>query len=388
MKIAICSLSELTYVSEFIDAAEALAQRHEVRYFLGYPNTGSIKLLHRRGLPFEVMLDTKPELGHPASANSTHDLFSGFFFKQAEWVLPNLIRQMKAWGADIVISHLRDFAGINAAETLGIPVVSFGSHANPCRREPVDPPFGSGLSRTSTSAQRQLMWRLHRDFHRKIDDEYNRRLRLPFGLSAIENSTTHVSQKLVLLSIIASLGYGNSPSVHFVGPLCFRPKVIPVADEADLIGELQISPRPRVFLSLGSTYGTALGNECLAALDGFKGTVITRYFEDVFSVIEASDVVVTVCGGKTVMDALAHGKPMVGLPQQGEQKEIALALSEQGAAILPCLRRWDAEAFRSAVEDVCGEPAYREAARKLQQEVVNSGRAAEVENLLSRFHLC
>jgi UDP:flavonoid glycosyltransferase YjiC (YdhE family) len=88
------------------------------------------------------------------------------------------------------------------------------------------------------------------------------------------------------------------------------------------------------------------------------------------------------------MDALAQGKPIVALPRQGEQKEIALALAEEGAAILPCPRKWDAEAFLNAVGEVCHKPSYREAARRLQQEVMDSGRVAEVENLLSRFHLC
>jgi UDP:flavonoid glycosyltransferase YjiC (YdhE family) len=388
MKIAICSLSELTHVSEFIDAAEALARRHEVRYFVGYPNAESLALLQRRGLPFEVMLETKPALEHPATAASTYDLFSGFFFRQAELILPALLRQMKEWGTEIVFAHLRDFAGLNAAEALGIPVVSFGSHTNPVRREPVDPPFGSGLSRQATAGQKQLMWGLQRDFHFKIDEEYNRRLRRPLGLSAIQNSTTHVSRRLVLLSIIPSLGYGHPSPVHFVGPLCARHKVSPAPEEADLIRELRSSPRPRVFLSLGTTYGTDLRDDCLAAFDGFEGTVITGFFEDVLSVTEACDVVVTVCGGKTVMDALARGKPIVALPRQGEQKEIALALAEEGAAILPCPRKWDAEAFLNAVGEVCHKPSYREAARRLQQEVMDSGRVAEVENLLSRFHLC
>ena len=402
MKIAICSLSEFTYVAEFIDAAEALGHRHEVRYFLGYRSPAAAELLESRGIAYDVMLDRPPALSGPAEARSTRDLFTGYFFKQAELVLPQLPARLATWGADAVLSHLRDFAGINAAEVLGVPVVSFGSHANPIRREPCDPPFGSGLSRTAPDAQRRLMWKYDREFHAALDDTYNRSFRDPYGLVPVQGSSTHASGRLIVLSLVPSLGNTNSPTpdrVRYAGPLFSRTQAGVAETERELLKRIAVSPRPRVFVSLGTTYGPALVDRCLDALEGFAGTVVAsgktaplgasrkmcaRFFQDVDAVLRACDAAVTVCGGKTVMDVLAHGLPIVGLPCQGEQKEIAMALREHGAAVLPCPRKWDALAFRSAVEAVCRDPACRHAAGLLQAEIAASGGAAlAVEETLS-----
>lgn len=394
MKIAICSLSTFTYVAECVDAAVLLARSHEVRFLLGFRSAPAIALLERLGLAYEVLLDEPPVLAGAAAAGSTRELFTDFFFRQAEAVMPTLPARLEAWGAEIVLSHLRDFAGINAAAVLGLPVVSFGSHANPVRCEPDDPPFGSGLSRTAPPSRRQLMWQFDREFHASLDPIYNRTFRQPYGLTPVHRASTHASEQLILLSLIPALGNTNAPvpaHVRFVGPLYSSAGASAGPDEQALLEQIAASPRPRVFISLGTTYGASLVHAGLDALERFDGTVIASgtptvrsapgqigapFFHDVHSVLRACDAAVTVCGGKTVMDMLAHGLPIVGLPQQGEQKDVAMALHAHGGAILPCLRKWDAAAFRAAVESACRDDVHRAAASRLRAEVVSSGGAA------------
>ena len=401
MRVAICALSAFTYVAECIDLAVALAREHEVRYFLGYQDNAAIALLERRGVACEIILDEPPRLVSPAAARSTRELFTGFFFAQADAVLTHLPARLTAWGADVVLSHLRDYAGINAAAVAGLPAVSFGSHANPIRRESYDPPFGSGLSRSAPEAQRRLMWQYDREFHLELDAIYNRTCRLPYGLPPVQGASTHASDRLILLSLIPALGNTNARTpdhVRYVGSLFSKAQPVVSDGERALLEQLTCSRHPRVFVSLGTTYGASLAPQCLDALSGFSGTVVASgcpaarveqgaiqapFFSDVDAVLRACDAVVTVCGGKTVMDVLAHGLPVVGLPRQGEQKEIAMALQEQGAAILPCLRKWDADAFVSAVETTCADDGYRRAAARLQAEVASSGGAAQaVEEVL------
>lgn len=395
MKVAICALSAFTYVAECIDLAVALSREHEVRYFLGYRDTVAIALLERRGVAYEVILDAAPHLVRPAAARSTRELFTGFFFAQANAVLKQLPARLTAWGAEVVLSHLRDYAGINAAAVAGLPAVSFGSHANPVRRESCDPPFGGGLSRSAPEAQRRLMWQYDREFHLELDAIYNRTCRLPYGLPPVQHVSTHASDRLILLSLIPALGNTSAPApdhVRYVGSLFSKAHTVVSDEERALLEALARTPRPRVFVSLGTTYGSTLAPQCIEALSGFAGTVVASgspavrvdsrcieapFFADVDAVLRACDAVVTVCGGKTVMDVLAHGLPMVGLPRQGEQKEIAMALQEQGAALQPCLRKWDADAFVSAVETACADDGYRQAAARLQTEVVASGGAAQ-----------
>jgi len=394
VKVAFCSLSEFTYVAECVDAAVALAREHDVRYLLGFRSRAAVELLESRGLSYEVVLNESPTLAGPAAARSTADLFAGYFFKQAEAVLPQLPGRLAAWGADIVLSHLRDFAGINAAAIVGVPVVSFGSHANPVRSEPHDPPFGSGLSRTAPERHRRLMWEYDREFHAGLDAVYNRTFRLPYGLAPVQGSSRHTSDALILLSTIPALGNTNSPTpdrVRYVGSLFSKSQAGVSELENGLLERLANSPRPRVFVSLGTTYSASLVHRCLGALEEFGGTVIasgttaTRseprficapFFQNVHAVLRACDAVVTVCGGKSVMDALAHGLPIVGLPRQGEQRDIAMALREHGAAMLPGLRKWDARAFCSDVETVCRDDSYREASSRLKAQVASSGGSA------------
>ncbi len=401
MKIAICSLSTFTYVAECVDAAVVLARSHDVRFMLGFRSAPAVALLERLGLAYEVLLDEPSVLAGAAAARSTRELFTDFFFRQAEAVMPQLPARLAAWGADVVLSHLRDFAGINAAAIVGLPVVSFGSHGNPVRCEPVDPPFGSGLCRTAPASRVQLMWKFDREFHDGLDAIYNRTLRQPYGLPPVHHASTHASERLILLSLIPALGNTNAPvpaHVRFVGSLFSNAGASAGPGEQALLERIAASPRPRVFVSLGTTYGASLVPRCLDALEAFEGTVIASgtpaarvepgrvcapFFQDVHAVLDACDAAVSVCGGKTVMDLLAHGLPIVGLPRQGEQQDVAMALREHGAALLPALRKWEPPAFRSAVESACRDDIYRTAANRLRADVASSGGAVQaVEEVL------
>jgi UDP:flavonoid glycosyltransferase YjiC (YdhE family) len=158
--------------------------------------------------------------------------------------------------------------------------------------------------------------------------------------------------------------------------------------------------RPRVFLSLGTTYAGLFLERALEALRDFPGGVIvswsgvpssafaladraervvySRFFSNVAAVLRQVDAVVTVAGGKTVMDALREGKPLICLPGQGEQREIALALRAAGAAEIPCAWKWDSTEFSEAVRKVSSEFRYTRAAEVLQAEILamNGPRAA------------
>ena len=97
MKIAICSLSTFTYVAECVDAAVVLARSHDVRFMLGFRSAPAVALLERLGLAYEVLLDEPPVLAGAAAARSTRELFTDFFFRQAEAVMPQLPARLAAW---------------------------------------------------------------------------------------------------------------------------------------------------------------------------------------------------------------------------------------------------------------------------------------------------
>jgi UDP:flavonoid glycosyltransferase YjiC (YdhE family) len=401
VRIAVCSLSEFTHVSEFLDAAVYLGERHSVRFFPGFARPAATALLDGRGLAQLPCIaeGAAPEPADPVSLGSAAALFERYFLAHAEAVLPRLLSALQAFRPDLVLAHLRDYAGVAAAELLGVPLVSFGSHASPVRREEVDAPFGAPLDRDAPAGLRRLLWDLQRDFDARVDRIHNERIRRPHGLPDVEGTATLHSGRLVILSLIPALSSKRSPEpafVRHVGPLFSRRGGSAGQAEAALLERIASSPRPRVFLSLGTTYVSRLMEPCLGALADFPGTLVTSgggrvlqapapmagrlyapFIADVDAVLEHVDAVVTVGAGKSVVEALAHGCPLVCLPQQGEQWEIALAVRSLGAGAVPCRGRFDPVAFARSTLEVATDSAYASSARTLSKELARSGGGRE-----------
>lgn len=398
-RIGVFSLSSFTHVAEGIDLAASLAAGHEVRLFTG--SSDAAALIEDRGLERDTAFDVLPELAPPYTRNA-FGLLSGYFLRYAELCLPRLLPALERWRPDLLLVHLRDYAGVAAAEKLGVPFVSFGSHTSPERVEPDDVPFGAGLYRDARAGMKRLMWGRKHGLDARLDPLHDQRIRRPLGLSPARATSTLCSPRLVLLGLVPALTPRSTPEpahVRYVGPL-FRglgDKAGPA--ERHALARLADAPRPRVFVSLGTTYRNRCLEPCLEALRGFEGSLVVsgsvseghrliarEMFADVDAVHAEVDAVVTVGAGKTVMKALEHGRPMVCLPQQGEQREIACALAAHGAALFPCPRRFEPARLARAVTEVASGGAYAEAARALggtidQTDGLDGARAA-IEGLL------
>lgn len=406
MKIAICSLSQFTYVAEFIDAAQGLKEKYEVCYFLGFYCQNSIKLLQQRNIPYQVLLDRridiKSVLIDPATVSSPYEIFQKYFLKQAKLLLPKLLKTIKAWKPDLIGSHYRDYAGMTAAEILEIPMMSFGTAGSPFRVEGIDPPYGIGVSIDTPNRVMQIFWELNRKFNRKVDRLYNETIRQPYGLSKISGVSTLHSSQLVLLSMISSLSNKSSldpPYIKFVGPLFSSRSESIEIEEVDTIAAIAASPKPRIFISLGTIHIEST-IKCLKALENFNGTLIVSlggknsvnfgsllqgkniiwrsFFNDFYRVLELIDAVVTTASGKTVLESLSVGKPLVCLPRQGEQYENALQIQFLGAGALPCPKNWNSQKFATITEQVASEEKYRKSAYILQSEIKLSGGVKKV----------
>lgn len=402
MKIAICSLSSFSYIANFAEVAQGLSKTHEVCYFLGFQSQPSIYFLCQKQITYKVLLDPYWKIDSvlisPTSASSTHALFQQYFIKYSQLILPYLLRELESWQPDLVGSFLRDYAGITAAEILNIPCFSFGPYCSPSRVETIDPPFGTAIDRDAPDRFKRLMWRQHYAFEEKITPFYNQHIRQPYGLSDVRGISTLHSNRLTLLEMIPSLSNKYSPEPSYIKYTgLWRSNQQPITPEAEahLIDRIQAMPHPRVFLSLGITYAERLLEPCLQALAEFPGTVIVSlsgktylplrallelphivwysFFENMDAIIRISDAVVSVGAGKTVLRCLAQGKPLICVPQQGEQWEIALALRSVGAAEIPCPRKWDAKTFVEIAKQVATEERYAQVAKRLQAEIQQCG---------------
>ena len=406
MKIAICSLSSFTHVAEFLDAAQWLGDAHEIRYFPGFRTAAAEQLLEGRGMPavYTFAADNDANRLVPLQeANDTDQAFGDYFFRHAALALPGLIRALRGWQPDWVFSHLRDFAGITAAEYLGIPFASFGSHQSPARVEPVDPPFGAGQPRQADGRRIALAWRHHHRFNERMDAVFNARVRRPLGLPDVHGASTLHSTRLTLLTLPSffSNKSSNEPSyVHFIGPQFCRRACAPDETELRLFDRIRHSPRPRLLIAAGSTYGGRLMPVLLEALTRFEGSIViaaepstlppgersahnvvcARFFCDMNSLHELVDLVVITGAGKSATDALRQGRPMLCIPCQGEQMENSFALESLGAAKI-CGRR-DEMDIRKQVSALLDDASYRSAARLLGERM-KAERSGAAEMILS-----
>jgi len=413
VRIAICSLSQYTHVAEVVDAAEYLAQRHEVCYFVGFNTKSTADLLSGRGIPYRILLD--PELDIQKAMASADDfrsaekLFEFFFFRHAELVLPKLIPALESWQPDLIVSSIRDYAGLTAGEVLNKPVATFGV-TSPIRERDSDPPLFSGVSRDCPDRMRKMMWKFHEHFHAKMDPIYNRRIRRPYSLPDISGVSSLHSSELVFLWSVPSLSNKYSPDppyVRYVGPLSTKKGSSIEPEEAEILDRLDSSNGPRVLITLGTFHSADLLEPVMAALSDYSGTIVVcagassdtelsaylakanvisrPFFFCINEILNRVDAVVNVANGKSTLDALSFGKPLVCFPRQGEQFEIAHRLQDLNAAIAPCLRKWDASKVRDAVERVTKDDRYRQAALGLRDEIGDSGGAREVERLLENL---
>ena len=398
-RIGVFSLSSFTHVAEGIDLAATLAAHHEVRLFTGSPAAAA--LIEDRGVAYQTAFDVLPELA-PSHTRDAFALLSGYFLRHAELCLPRLLPALERWGPDLLLVHLRDYAGFAAAEKLGLPLVSFGSHTSPERVEPEDPPFGAGLGADARPGVKRLMWELQHQLDARLDRVHDERIRRPLGLAPAKGTSTLRSSRLILLGLLPALTPRCTPEpehVRYVGPLFRGLGGKPGQDEQRALARLEAAPRPRVFVSLGTRYREICLGPVLDALRDFDGSLVVagavpegprrvarEMFTDLDTVHAMVDAVVTTGSGKTVMAALRHGRPMVCVPQQGEQREIASTLTAWGAAALPCPRRFDPERLARAVAEVASSHAHARAARALggsidQAQGLPRARAA-IEELL------
>ena len=84
---------------------------------------------------------------------------------------------------------------------------------------------------------------------------------------------------------------------------------------------------------------------------------------------------VTTGGAGTTMAGLRAGVPLVLVPTSWDKPDIALRMVEAGVAVRVSPRRCTPEALRAAVDEVLGDPRYRENAARIAAQACCCARA-------------
>jgi UDP:flavonoid glycosyltransferase YjiC (YdhE family) len=263
------------------------------------------------------------------------------------------------------------------------------------------PPLGSrvGVPRTRRTRARARVVRaigtlLARPGRRRIDQ-----LRANHGLPPLEGSVNQVLGRLPLYLVASIPGldldrHDLPPGVHYVGPLLWHPP--DPAGTAEWLNTLP-ADRPWVHVTEGTSHHQdpfllRAGEVGLAGApyeailttgrsraDSFSATAPNVHVRDWLAhdtLLPRCSALVTTGGAGTTMAGLRAGLPLVLVPTSWDKPDIALRMVEAGVAVRVPPRRCTPQALRAAVDEVLGDPRYRENARRVAGELAAAPGAA------------
>ena len=302
----------------------------------------------------------------------------------------DLLAELKRAPADLVVSSEMLPGVMAGCEAVGQPFALFA--ANLCLYPlPGMPAFGPGLPPPTTPDELALHDQIRLGTHALLDG----------GLPAL-NATreglglpplAHVADQ-----VLAARGYllGTSRAFDFpvetlpaglqyVGPQLAEP----VWADAWSAPWPEEDRRPLVVIGFSTTFqnharvlqatidaAATLPIRALVTLGGVDrdSVIATRNVWLVPSaphnaLMQAASVVVTHGGHGTVMRALRHGRPMLVIPHGRDQAENAVRVASRGAGLMLDASA-DSAAIADALRRLLEDPAFRDAARRLGQDIV------------------
>jgi UDP:flavonoid glycosyltransferase YjiC (YdhE family) len=373
------------------------------------------------------LLETLPEIGSVAKEFQGDWLMKHIFLDRSpRRLIPELLAILPKWRPDVLLSGTYEFGGPLAAEKLGLPYAScsisfrwnswvlqhmVGGPIARLRQEfglPPDPgfsAFGRHLdlcfvppSWTLTEALlhpalTQLVWA------KVIGPD------LPLAQRAL-GARALLLQRLLALDQRLRPGHAVSATTHFVRQFGSEPDSTPPPAWLP-----QLPRQPTVYVSLGTVFGAQYPQVFADILAGLRDeplnvilTVgdavdparfgpqpanvrIERFIpqQELRALLPHVDLCISHAGYGTVMEALAHGIPLVLLPLAADQPVIAQMCYVNGVAQalpaeawrlnakgLPIVRpeRLTPEMIRIAAKRALQDSAYRDAARTLQAQLL------------------
>ena len=153
----------------------------------------------------------------------------------------------------------------------------------------------------------------------------------------------------------------------------------------------RLDGRPLVFASLGTTRksGTAVFHRIAEACSGLALQLVISLggrrdpamFSDLpgnplvvgnapqLELLKRAQIVISHAGPNTVLETLMQGKPLLALPMALDQPAVAARLAALGVAEVLSVENRSTEQLRTALLKVQNDPAYRNAAQKLQSQM-------------------
>jgi UDP:flavonoid glycosyltransferase YjiC (YdhE family) len=280
--------------------------------------------------------------------------------------LPELVEVAREWAADTIVFDSCDLAGPIAGAALELPVVNHS--------------FGAMIPLRALEAANEYLEPLWRSHGLEPD---------PFA-GAFRGLFVDLAP----------------PTFAWEQPRGSTIRLGPVPDlSGEAPGWLHELERPLVYVTMGTVYGDPeLFRPLLDGLDGSASALVTvgrtvdpvalapvpervrvAGFVPQAHILPRCDAVISHGGSGTTLGALAHGLPLLLVPQAADQFDNAARAEAAGAAIVLRPGEVTAGAVRKAVRRILDEQSFREAAQSIAAEIEAMPTANEVASAVEEF---
>lgn len=309
---------------------------------------------------------------------------------------------------DVVVTDYLLLGGYIAAERAGISLAALVHTVYPFPA-PGMPPYGMGFqpAKGAPGRARDTLFApvFRRFYNARLNNLNDVRAAMDLRpLTSVFTQFAHASRLLVLTSEAFDFPADSLPAnVRYVGPQLDDPAWLAPWEPAPSEG----ANLPLVLVSLSTTYqqqGDVVRRVVAAladlpvrglvtlgpALDGkalpLPPNVRAEPYAPHVLVCPHADLVITHGGHGTVITALNAGVPLVCLPMGRDQADNAARVVWRGAGVR-CSSKAGVTTLRQAVQQVLGQPRFRESARRIATGIARDGgpaqAIAELEGLAS-----
>jgi UDP:flavonoid glycosyltransferase YjiC (YdhE family) len=328
----------------------------------------------------------------------THHLYAS----SRDWA-QGMVDELRQNPADVVVSDYLLPGALVGAEAAGVPAAALLHTVYFVRPAPGIPPGGPGLMPASGPAGRlrdTLVAAAIQRVHRRDALPLLNQARADFGLPGLR-SPFHQYDLAARVLVLTHEGFdfrarSLPPNVRYTG-MPFRHEGTARPWESPWPAD---DRRPLVLVSLSTTFQdqAPVLARLLRAFDGQAArglvtvgpavdtrdftappNVALRSWVPHAAVLPQSSAVVTHCGHGTVMAALSHGVPIVGLPMGRDQNDVAARVVAGGLG-LRLAPTAASEQLWAAIRRVVAEPSFRQAAEQMRMALARehgARRAAE-----------
>jgi UDP:flavonoid glycosyltransferase YjiC (YdhE family) len=349
-------------------AAAAGAAGHTVAFTAGPATASTIEALGFEALTIGPRRDPEPRERRPLREvdveHATAEFRDNFTGDGARRRATTVLARAAAWRPDVVVCEETDFGAMIAAERFGVAhatVLVLGSDWF-VRPELVAEPLDARRAEQGLPPDPGLA--MH-GRHLVLSPFPPRYRELPENGHAFRSFEP------------APAAEGQEPTVYFTLGTEFN------VESGDLYSRV-LAGLEQLPVRVVATVGTDIDPEELGPRPG--RIRVARYVDQAL-VLPGCEAVVCHGGSGTVIGALAHGLPLVVIPLGADQPLNAARCEELGVArVLDPVRCTPAD-VRDAVSAVLAEPAYRQAAASLRDELAALPTPASAVPLLERLEV-